>query len=217
MTGRYVARGVQAEFEPGSRNRVLRNLLGIRTSRGIAQAESEALLVAQEELVTRYSADHRFTATDVREVHRLWLGRIYSWAGDYRTVNIAKGDFQFAAAAQVPRLMDEFEAGPLAAHTPCRNASADEIARSLAVVHAELVLIHPFREGNGRCARLLSLLMGLQAGLPPLDFGPLGGRGLRPYIGAIHAAVGADYEPMTRIFRTVIARTLRRHGERPQP
>ena len=43
-----------------------------------------------------------------------------------------------------------------------------------AAVHAEPILIHPFREGNGRCARLLATLMGLQAGLPALDFG--GGR-----------------------------------------
>ncbi len=33
-------------------------------------------------------------------------------------------------------------------------------------VHEELVLIHPFREGNGRVARLLSTLMAFQAGLP---------------------------------------------------
>jgi hypothetical protein len=36
------------------------------------------------------------------------------------------------------------------------------------IVHAELVLIHPFRDGNGRCARLLSTLMGVHAGLPLL-------------------------------------------------
>lgn len=40
----------------------------------------------------------------------------------------------------------------------------------MAVVHAELMLIHPFRDGNGRCGRRATL-MGLQAGLPILDFG----------------------------------------------
>jgi len=43
----------------------------------------------------------------------------------------------------------------------------------MAVVHVELVLIHPFRDGNGRVARILSILMGLQAGLPALDFGDI--------------------------------------------
>jgi len=33
-----------------------------------------------------------------------------------------------------------------------------------AEVHTELVLIHPFREGNGRCSRILASIMALQAG-----------------------------------------------------
>ena len=80
---------------------------------------------------------------------------------------------------------------------------------ALAIVHAELILIHPFREGNGRCTRLLTTLMGLQAGLPALDFGGIRGETKRRYIAAVHATLGRDYRPMTGIFRSVIARTLR--------
>lgn len=140
-----------------------------------------------------------------------WLGHIYPWAGQYRGANIAKGDFHFAVAGQVPRLMIQFEREVLARHTSCRRANQDEIAEALAVVHAELILIHPFRQGNGRCARILALLMGLQAGLPPLGFGALSGRAKRHYIAAIHAAVSADYAPMTVIFAAAIRRSLRRY------
>jgi cell filamentation protein len=70
----------------------------------------------------------------------------------------------FAAAAQVPRLMRQLEQGPLRLYTPCRMKSTEQQAAALAIVHAEFILIHPFREGNGRCARLLAMLMGLQAG-----------------------------------------------------
>lgn len=77
-------------------------------------------------------------------------------------------------------------------------------------MHAELILVHPFREGNGRLARLLAMLMALQAGLPPLDFSPLAGRGKRAYIGGIHVAMGRDYEPLSAMFARVIARTRRR-------
>lgn len=153
------------------------------------------------------------TSGGICEMHRVWLGQIYSWAGEYRGVNIAKGDFHFAAAGQISRLMTHLEREVLAHHTPCRYTNHDEIASALAVVRAELILIPPFREGNGRCARLLALLMGLQAGLPPLDFGGLSGKGRRDYIAAIHAAVGSDYAPMTTIFRAVIRRSLRRFGQ----
>jgi cell filamentation protein len=79
----------------------------------------------------------------------------------------------------------------------------------MATVHTELVLIHPFREGNGRCARLLAVLMGLQAGLPPLDFGGIRGRVRQRYIAAVHAGLDRNYAPMAEIFRAVIFRTLR--------
>ena len=212
MITRYQAQGVEAEYEPGSRRRVLRNRLGIRLAGAMAYRESEALLSAQDSLVDRYTTDHCFTANDICDMHHVWLGEIYSWAGQYRSVNIAKGDFHFAVAGQVPRLMAQFELGPLASHTPCHYQNRDELAHALAVVHAELILIHPFREGNGRCARLLALLMGLQAGVPPLHFGPIGGRGRRNYITAIHAAMDANYAPLTAIFVAVIRRTLRHDG-----
>jgi cell filamentation protein len=68
--------------------------------------------------------------------------------------------------------MAELERGALCQHTPCHGANGADAARALAEVHAELILVHPFRDGNGRLARILALLMALQAG-PPLDFSPM--------------------------------------------
>jgi len=207
MATRYDPAGVQAEFEPGSRGRVLRNLLGITRARDMALAESQALALAQERAVEIYSEDQRFTSQDIRDLHRLWLADIYAWAGEYRNVNMAKGGFPFAAAPQIPRLMRKFERSVLARFTPCRMESRAETAQSLAVVHGELILIHPFREGNGRLARLVAMLMGLQAGMPPLDFSPLQGRGRRRYIAGIQAAIGEDCDLLKEVFGKVIDRT----------
>lgn len=207
MAARYDPRGIEAEFEPGSHGRVLRNLLGIKRVRDIRLAESQTLAIVQREAINAFSDDHRFTAADICRLHRLWLGPVYAWAGEYRTVNIGKGGFQFASARLIPELMEAFARKILSRYTPCRPAPDAKIADALAVVHGELVLIHPFREGNGRLARLLALLMGLQAGLPPLNFSPMGGRGRRRYIAAIHAAIGNNYEPLTEIFGRVIDRT----------
>jgi cell filamentation protein len=188
---------------------VPRNLLGIRGIRDLRQSESEALLSATDRLVHEVRIDQRFTAADVCHFHRSWLREIYPWAGEYRQVNLSKGDLIFASAREVPRLMKALEKGDLAKHTPCRPGPAVEVASSLAVVHAELVLIHPFRDGNGRVARLLATLMALQAGLPPLDFGGLDRKGKPRYFSAVRAALGRDYEPLTRLFGATIARSLR--------
>ncbi len=209
MKNRYSAQGAEAEFEPGSRGRVLRNLLDIRSVREVHRRESEALLAITHRMIDATAQDRRFTADDICLMHRSWLGGIYPWAGEYRQVNVAKGEFMFAAAAQVPKLMQAFEMQELAEHTPCRFTNAIDQSRALAVVHAELILIHPFRDGNGRCARLLSVLMGLQAGLPLLDFGGISGEEKRRYIGAVQAGMNRNYAPMATVFRKVIERTLR--------
>ena len=97
-TNRYRATGVQAEFEPGSRRRVLRHLLSITRARDMNLAESQALEIAQDLALDRFDDDHRFMAHDICELHTLWLGPIYPWAGEYRSVDISKGGFQFAHA-----------------------------------------------------------------------------------------------------------------------
>jgi len=210
MSGKYVATGSEAEFQPGSRGRVLSNLLGIRRVRDMNEAESQALLLAQDAALDRFGPDHRFTAHDICALHRLWLGPIYAWAGQYRSVNIGKAGFQFAHAPLIQGLMAELERGAIARLTPCHAASDAALARALAEVHAELILVHPFREGNGRLARLLALLMALQAGLPPLDLSPLAGAGRQAYIASIHAALGRDYAPLAAMFLRVIEQSRRR-------
>ena len=207
--GRYDTSGlVEAQFEPGSRGRVLRNLLGIKSARQMDDAEASALKTAMESFVTTYDERHRFTAEDVCQMHRRWLAGIYAWAGAYRQVNVSKDGFPFAAANRVPELMEDYSREVLARRTPCRAAAREEISSALAETHVELVLIHPFREGNGRVARVLSTLMALQAGLPPLDFGLIAGSGRNAYFTAIQAGMDRNYEPMEKLFAGIIDRSL---------
>jgi cell filamentation protein len=196
------------QYEPDSNGRVLRNLLGIKTTEALENVEEERFERLMEEALTRFDSDHRFTTKDIVWLHRVWLEGVFSWAGAFRTVNIGKGGFLFASAVHLPELMRHFEKDQLARLTPCRFESIEEVAAALAEVHVELVLIHPFREGNGRISRLLSVLMALQAGLPPLDFSALQGAQREGYFAAVQAGMDRDYLPMTKIFREVIERTL---------
>ncbi len=208
-SGRYDTSGlIEAQSEPGSRKSVLKNLLGVRQKREMDRIETEALTLAQDKLLRTYDADHRFKEADIIKIHKLWLGEIYEWAGKYRQVNISKDDFPFAAANQVPSLMVEFEKGPLRKHTPCNFKNHGRIAKALAEVHTELLLIHPFREGNGRIARLLATIMASQAGLPILDFTCIKGKRKDEYFSAVRSGLDNNYNPMEEIFALVIQRTL---------
>jgi cell filamentation protein len=208
--GRYsVAGAAEARFEPGSRGRVLANRLGIVRVRDMQQAESVALLATTDALLDEVAQDQTFTSDDLARWHRRWLGGIYPWAGEWRRVNIGKGGFQFASAHLVPGLMADFERDVLKHETPCTGMDEARLVTALARSHAEFILIHPFREGNGRLARLLNTLMALQAGMPALDYGVIRGAAKRRYIAAIHAALAGDYGPMETVFRAVLRRTLR--------
>lgn len=210
MAGKYSTQGSsEATFELGSHGRVLANRLGIVRVRDMQQAESTTLLALLDALLDEVSDQQRFITDDLRGWHRRWLGSIYPWAGEYRQVNMGKAGFQFASAHLIPGLMTSFQRDVLSAHTPCAGMDEHRLVQALAMTHAELILIHPFREGNGRLARLLNTLMAFQAGLPALDYGGIRGAKKREYIGAIHAALGGDYSPMEAVFSAVVRRTLR--------
>jgi cell filamentation protein len=172
-------------------------------------AEEKALQQASDSLLQTYSKDHQFKTDDIRHMHKLWLGNIYSWAGQYRKVNLSKTGFTFSIAEHIPTLMNEFEKTVLEECTPCRLGTTGEVIRKLAKVHVELVLIHPFREGNGRIARLLATLMALQADLPLLDYRGIYGRTKRVYFSAIQAGMKRDYKPMEVVIKSVIDQTFR--------
>jgi len=73
--------------------------------------------------------------------------------------------------------------------------------------HLEFIIIHPFRDGNGRLGRLLCTVMALQAGMPILNFELLE-KDTNRYIKAIHAGHAGNYEPMRAIFSEILTWSL---------
>lgn len=214
-SGRYTTGGlVEDQYEDGSDGLVLKNLFRVKDKREIEEIETRELYRVTDKLTEIYDQNHRFTAADICNMHENWLGTVYKWAGKYRQVTISKGGFTFALPKFIPQLMADFEKKDLSLYTPCNFKDRDEQAQALAIVHTELLLIHPFREGNGRLSRLLAMLMALQAGLPPLDFSEFEGERKEEYFAAVRKGLARDYQPMEKFFSAVISRTLQAYGGR---
>src|SRR5258708_3047725 len=124
--------------------------------------------------------------------------------------SVGKGGCQGGKVGRIPGLMAKRERQVLAKHTPCAEGSVDSVGSALAIVHAELILIHPFRDGNGRLARMLATLMALQARLPALEFSSVEGSGQKAYIAGIHAALDHNFAPLTAVFAQAIGQTRKR-------
>ncbi|MGH8121431.1 MAG: Fic/DOC family protein [Rudaea sp.] len=203
MSDRYHA-GAQGEFEPGSHGRVLRNKLGITNPVEMDEAELLLLEKLYEAVLVEALPDRTLSVADLKAWHRRWLGNVYAWAGEERSVNLGKRDFQFAAAAQIPRLLTVFERDCLARYTPCHALGDAGLIQAIAVTHVELILIHPFREGNGRLSRLLADVMSVQAGFDPLDYSCWDAD--KPaYFSAIHAGMIGNYAAMAELVEKAMA------------
>ncbi|MFT3779933.1 MAG: Fic family protein [Ottowia sp.] len=108
--------------------------------------------------------------------------------------------------------MDQWERKYLRQWTPCHDLNDAALIEAIAVTHVELILIHPFREGNGRLARLLADVMAVQSGGEPLDYSSWEVHKAE-YIGAIHQGMAMNYEPMKRW----VARAMRPASEPTTP
>ncbi len=76
--------GPQAATQPSSHGRVLVNRLGLTSKRAVDLAEAQVLARAQETYYTRLTANSRFTATFICQIHRDWLSGIYERDGEDR-------------------------------------------------------------------------------------------------------------------------------------
>lgn len=203
MPDRYDTSGnLEGQFQPGSNDQVLRNKLDITDHAQMDNIELDLLVQLTDAILNEVEEDQIITSADLCEWHRRWLGNVYEWAGRFRSVNMGKGQFQFAAAHLIPKLMNDFEKKYLVAFTPCKGMENDNLIQAIAKVHIEYILIHPFREGNGRLSRLLANVMALQAGQPLLDFSYMD-RNKSDYFAAIQAGLDND-KPMKEIFRRVL-------------
>jgi cell filamentation protein len=204
---RYKVVGSAAECEPGSNGLVLRNRLGITEPAMMEAVERDLLLDLYQTIIGNGVPSSNVRIRDVIGWHRQWLESVYPWAGKIRTFNLSKQNFAFASAHLLPDLIKSFESEHLGRLTPFNPDSMGALIRGLAEVHVEFVLIHPFREGNGRIARLLADVMACQAGIGPLDYSDWD-RQRDLYFAAIRAGAVLNIIPMEDLFRQVLTRRI---------
>jgi len=105
---RYDVSGLaEVQFEPGSNNKVLRNQPGIISQSEMDIVEAVALERTVDKVKDLYDEAHQFSSNDIQDIHHLWLGEIYEWAGQYRQVNLSSEGITYAAASQIPKLMND--------------------------------------------------------------------------------------------------------------
>ena len=98
-------------------------------------------------------------------IHKKLFGDVYFFAGEFRKENIAKGSFRFADYRYInDEIVKIFEKILKDKDLIEKKVSKDILAEKLAYYSAELNVLHPFREGNGRTIREYIRQMALYIG-----------------------------------------------------
>ncbi|MCU4156915.1 Fic family protein [Carboxylicivirga sp. A043] len=181
---------------------VLPNLLGISSIDAIHKVEFEGFLKAQYQLLEELTTKTQFDFSYIQRIHQLSLNKVYDFAGQFRTVNMTKGGFLFPTAKFLPRICHEFDE-KIMHHLPNYYEDKKALIKDIAKVHAELLFIHPFREANGRVARILANMMAVKQGYDFLGFYKITQRQFKEYIIAVQAAADHNYQPMTDIIAAI--------------
>ena len=123
---------------------ILDNKLGLTSSADLAR---------EEELISKKKAAELFDCklldsfpagkfATLQAIHKYLFEDIYDFAGQIRTVNIAKGNFRFAPVLYLEESLKNIDVMP--------QSTFDEIIEK----YVEMNIAHPFREGNGRSTRI---------------------------------------------------------------
>jgi cell filamentation protein len=181
---------------------LLPNLLNLSSRDEIYKAEFEGFLIAELSLTEELTSRTKFNIKYIKRIHKLSLGHLYSFAGKFRTVNMSKGGFLFPAAKFISQNMDNFE-NEILKSLPSTYESNQALIKDIAKVHGEFLFIHPFREGNGRTARVLANLMVRKQGFKGLNFEKITEKVFPEYVIAVQSVADRNYGPMERIIELI--------------
>ncbi len=122
----------------------LENKLGLTSSADLAREEEriskkKAVELFETGLLDTLPAGKFAT---LQAIHKYLFEDIYDFAGEIRTVNMAKGNFRFAPLMYLQAALENIDKMP--------QSNFDEIVEK----YVEMNIAHPFREGNGRSTRI---------------------------------------------------------------
>ncbi len=123
---------------------MLENKLGITNQAELNRAEER---ISKQKAKTMYDTGdinkiEVGTIKGLKQIHKYLFEDIYEFAGEIRTVNIAKGNFRFAPVLYLENALENIEKMP--------QSTYEEIIAK----YVEMNIAHPFREGNGRSTRI---------------------------------------------------------------
>jgi cell filamentation protein len=182
---------------------ILLNYAGCLDLEEVNRREDEGVARAME-LVASYLGRAEPAALSsglVQQLHGELLGAIYPFAGKWREVSLHKGDgptkWPLPRGGIAPQM--ELLQRDVFSRSPFLSDDDDKVFRFVSEVMGEFLAIHPFREGNGRTAFIISNLLLMQNNLLPLDVYDRRADQERYYAACEAARIHKNYAPLAQL------------------
>jgi len=205
---------VAKSTKPKSATSYKETAFGILPRSQVIKLEAEGVKKALQHIFKLNNKKVKITSEVIRDLHKVGFGFIFpDWAGRFRTVDVTVGDYEpphYSKIAElIKNLCDDLE--ERLKYVPTAEKEEQFLAETISLLawfqHC-FVWIHPFKDYNGRIARLLTNLLALNLGLPVLEIKAGTGRNRQHYIKAMKAADQHDLSKLEKLIANALKESL---------
>lgn len=186
------------------KTKILKNIPNLQTEEELVKFEEVIFQVNSVEASEHLKSCSTITLKEWKRVHQICFSDIFEWAGELRTIRIAKGSTVFAYPENI-----EGEASKIFDEIDLLLCSSTLALEQTAELFAEANVLHPFREGNGRTQRIIFNEILRRIGCS-VDYSLTDQKTM---IEAMIQGYNTNYEPVRKLFKKITRRESRRHAE----
>lgn len=187
---------------------------GILPRLKIVQLEKRGVAKSLAYILKLSTKKTKITPRLICDIHRKGFGFIFpDWAGKFRTIEVTVGDFEPPHYSKIPELVQILcdDLDERLGHIPSLSNEEEfleQVVALLAWFQHRFVWIHPFKDYNGRLARLMTNFIALNLGLPIITIKAETGKDRQNYIDATKAADNHDLSKLEKLIEDALKESL---------
>ena len=145
----------------------------------------------------------------ILSIHKIAFGWIFpDWAGKLRTIRVEYSGKEAPLPHLLPQLVDNLCADLTERLKHLDHENMSDVVSLVAWFQHQFVQIHPFQDYNGRLARMLTILILLKIGLPPIEIKADTGVDRQNYLNAMYMADEGDYSKLELLIERALNESL---------
>ncbi|MFZ2126522.1 MAG: Fic family protein [Candidatus Microsaccharimonas sp.] len=137
--------------------KILRNIFGLADQKALDEVEF-SITSTEIAILEEYIIDGGFDLDHLCRIHKQIFGQLYDWAGEIRTVDMAKDKTRFAHAEHIVAYASDLFT-QLEQEKYLKGLVEGDFIERFSHYYSEVNILHPFREGNGRTQRAFFTLL----------------------------------------------------------